>query len=103
MPKVLTEAKNSHSHLWAVWGNGYGLRGPLKVYKSDILDDAWWAKNGNDEVTKQGIDFNDGCFSFASPDPDEVQAFIQGYSACAKIVREATSMPKKLANIRTKV
>jgi len=78
------------SPLWAVWGNGYGFRGPLPVYWSDNLK-SWWAKNGNDDVDKPGFDWKDGYFSFASASKDEVLAFAKGYAACARIVRGAVS------------
>jgi hypothetical protein len=75
--------------LWAVWGNGYGFRGPLPVYWIGDLK-SWWAKNLNDQVKKPGLDWRGGIFSFASANRDEVVAFARGYAACAKIVRGAT-------------
>ena len=85
------------SPLWAVWGNGYGFRGPLPVYWSYGLK-SWWAKNGDDYVAKPGLDWCGGNFSFASASNDEVLTFARGYAACAKIVRGALAGSANIKN-----
>ena len=91
-----TKSKNSKTSekpktLWAVWGNGYGFRGPLQVHWSEQLG-SWWAKNGDDAVEKIGLNWKDLYFSFASESLEEVKTFAQGYLACSKIVQNASKV-----------
>lgn len=83
-------AKNPKT-LWAVWGNGYGFRGPLQVQWSDQLD-SWWAKNGDDDIKEVGFSYDGTTFSFASENLDEVKAFSKGFLACSLIVQNASKV-----------
>lgn len=78
--------------LWAVWGNGYGFNGPVKVYWNRQLN-SWWSKCGNKDIPKPGLTWNNNeAFCFSSPHLVEVKKFCQGYAACAQIVRNAITV-----------
>lgn len=78
--------------LWAVWGNGYGLSGPVKVHWNRQLK-SWWSKCGNKDIPKAGLVWNNKeTFCFSSPSLAEVKKFCQGYAACAQVVRNAIAI-----------
>ena len=79
--------------LWAVWGNGYGLRGPAQVTWDEKLK-SWWDKSKDNEIKELGLVWTNGdlCFTFASKSLEEVRIFVDGYKTCAKIVKNATQI-----------
>lgn len=85
-----SQASKKPESLLAVWGNGFGFRGPTEVYWDSQLK-SWWAKNQEDEVKKPGLDWDDSesYFSFSSEDLYEVKYFIEGYAACTKVIGNA--------------
>jgi len=74
--------------LWAVWGNRWGLRGPLRVFWNDSLQ-SWWC--GEESISESGFQWNAGCFSFSTRCKKEVLAFIRGYRACGCLIANVTT------------
>ena len=73
--------------LWAFWAN---LHGPLwktpQLVQWDVT--AYYHKNGNASIDKEGVEQRDGYIAFAHRDKSEVQRFIKGFMACRKLLGE---------------
>lgn len=77
--------------LWAVFGNGYGFQGPIKViWRKE--DERWWSDCGEYDIRVKGFRTDGGVFSFSSPNKADVELFAMGFKACANIVRGAVSI-----------
>lgn len=77
--------------LWAVFGNGYGFQGPIKVtWRKE--DDRWWSDDGEYDVRAVGMRADGAVFSFSSPKKADVELFTMGFRACSNLVKGTVSI-----------
>lgn len=93
---MTTKTKSPPKTVWAVAGNGYGLRGPFKcsLASPEFPDDTpdWRNESADEVVEALGLVWSpDGeTFTFSSPVETDVTRFLDGWAACAQITENAT-------------